>query len=106
MGSVWPEGKHTLATDPHQPTSSLNLVGIKESMPTPCPCSVVMALDGENGRTWLMFLLMVTICMARMTMVLVMVPGLGFLQSWALVGTVGDGGGVIDRAGGWLPLFR
>lgn len=28
------------------------------------------------------------------------------LQSWALVGTVGDGGGVIDRAGGWLPSFR
>lgn len=70
MRRVWLEGKHSLATA----TSFLNLVGTKESM----PCSVVMALDGGNGRAWLILVLMVTICMERMRMVLVMVPGLGF----------------------------
>lgn len=83
--------KNSLATDPPSAHSSLNLVGIKETVPTPYLCSVVMALHGGNGRAWLMLLLMVTICTERMRMVLVMLPVLGFyghelwLELWVMV---------------------
>lgn len=92
---------------PFQPIASLSPAGSKGTVPTQCPCSVVMALDRGNGRAWLMLLLMAMICMERMRMVLVMVLRLGFCGHWAQVGTVGDGGGIVtDHAGGWLPLFR